>query len=98
MPLERSYRIFARYMEISHAKFNPTTFKSDDMTFCKIWKAHRKAFGEICAKHDCREAWIDLNERFVNYETSILDMNYRNGRVTNIEYDKQLEYIQRKYI
>ena len=98
MPLERSYRIFARYMKISHAKFSTTMFKEDDMTFCKVWKAHRKSFGEICLKYDCKEAWIDLNERFVYYETNILDMHYRYGNITSKEYHKQLEFIHKIYI
>lgn len=94
--MDRNYRIFQRYMEISKKKYNADSFLNDDMYFAKIWRPHRKAFASICKQYDCTEAYLALNDRAVKYEMKLL--NFRAPGLSEQEYQKEYLDIIRIFI
>lgn len=98
MSADYSYRVFKRFAELDHIKYNEYRFKKEDMYFCKIWKAHRWDFASICKKHKCEKVFIDLNDRCCQYEFKILEMKFRNGQINNIEYNEIQREIFKSYL
>lgn len=94
--MDRNYRIFQRYMEISNIKYNANSFLNDDMYFSKIWRVHRQNFALICKKHNCTEAYFSLNDRAVKYEMKLL--NFRAPGLSEQEYQKEYLSIIRIFL
>ena len=91
----KNYRIFDRYMDINKFKYNKTAFFDDDMYFCKVWKGHRIGFKEICKDKNCEYAYMELNQRCIDYEYRILRYKYQAGQLTEMEYQSKVKDIER---
>lgn len=72
--MDKSYKIFDRYMELGRYKYNKKAFCNDDMYFCKTFKAHRRGFSAICDKHKCMYAVDILEDRLNIFEKKIEKM------------------------
>lgn len=95
---DTEYLHFQMYMKERRGRYHPALFSQDIMYFCKIWKSHRQMFAEYCKRHDCVRSYIFLNQRCVEYESSLLDRKLQLSQISELEYQRQQRLIEKVYL
>ena len=92
------YQHFQNFMKEKRFRYHVSLFSQDIMYFCKIWKSHRQQFADWCKQHDCVHSYILLNQRCVEYESSLLERKHRMKQLNEQEYRSQLRMIGKMYL